>query len=120
MIIRTIRTAAPAATVVIATTAGAFAATAWADGKVSVKDEPAKWADTIDHLKNGEKVDVLDCFTKKGTKWCEIEDKWGNGGYVRASDLAFKAYKPKKPKKGKPGVEFCMGDTNFSFCLDSY
>jgi hypothetical protein len=86
--LRTLKIAALASTVILATTVGAFAYSAWSDGDSKVKDEPGKWADTVDYLHDGEKVEVLDCFKKKGTVWCEIEHK-GPDGYVRKSDLDF-------------------------------
>jgi uncharacterized protein YraI len=104
---RTLKTALLAATVVLGTTAGAFAATAWADGTVKMKEDPYKWADTIEILHHGDKVKVFKCFeNKKGQDWCKIKYD-GEVGYVRLSDLDFK-------KKWKGGdVEFDFGSGGF-------
>ena len=101
--------------VLLATTAGAFAATtAWADGKVKMKDDPYKSADTIEVLYDGDKVKVLGCFENDyGQDWCKIKYE-GDKGYVRLSDLSFKKY-----SKPDIEVEFCVGDPNFQFCVDA-
>ncbi len=99
---KTLKTAALALTLVLGTAGGAFAATAWADGSAKVKDEPKKWADTVDWLHDGEKVHVEWC----GEYYCFIEHK-GPDGYVRKADLDFKKW------DDDHDVEFCIGGGGF-------
>lgn len=103
---KTLKTAALAITLVLATAGGAFAATAWADGDSKIKEEPKKWADTVDYLHDGEKVDVEWC----GKHYCLIEHK-GPDGYVLKSDLNFK--KKKKKWDDDADIEFCIGGGGF-------
>jgi SH3-like domain-containing protein len=87
---RTLKATLIAATVLLGTTAGAFAASyAWADGKVKMKDDPWKSADTIEILHNGDKVKVFHCFENDWDQdWCKVRYD-GETGYVRLSDLDF-------------------------------
>ena len=101
---KTLKTTALAITLVLATAGSSFAATAWADGKTKVKDEPKKWADTIDYLHDGEKVYVEWC----GKHWCFVEKK-GPDGYVRKADLDFK----KSKWDDDADVEICIGGGGF-------
>ena len=87
---RTLKSTIIAAAVVLSTTVGAFAAQyAWSDGKSYMKDEPYKWADTIEVLHDGDKFKVFNCFkNNNGVKWCKGKHD-GEVGYIRLSDLDF-------------------------------
>ena len=87
---RTLKSTIVAAAVVLATTAGAFAYDiAYSDGKSYMKDEPYKWADTLEVLHDGDKFKVFKCFENDyGVKWCKGKHD-GEVGYIRLSDLDF-------------------------------
>jgi hypothetical protein len=99
MIKTALKTAAIAIVIVAGTAGASFAKTAWAEEDTKVKDDASKYADTIDWLYEGEKVDVEWC----GDYYCYVEHK-GPDGFVRKSDLEFK-----KGKKDDFDVEFCLG-----------
>ena len=101
----TLKTAAISLVLVVGTAGSAFAGVAWADGDSKVKDEPKKWADTIDWLYDGEKVHVDWC----GKYYCFIEHK-GPDGYVRKSDLNFKKW---DDDDHDVDVEICLGGGGF-------
>ncbi len=104
---RTLKTTLIAATVLLGTTAGAFAATtAWADGKAKMREHPAKWADVIEVLHDGDKFKVFGCFESNGTKWCKGKHG-GDVGYIRLSDLDF--------HNGGFEIDFDNGDVEFEF-----
>ncbi|MEO5807322.1 SH3 domain-containing protein [Devosia sp.] len=71
-----------AALAMMATTAGAFAATAYASTNVNVRSGPGGYYDAIDTLQRGEAVDVQYCRDS----WCFVE-KRGPDGWVSASYL---------------------------------
>jgi hypothetical protein len=105
---RTLKSTLIAAAVVLSTSAGAFAATtAWADGTVKMKDDPYKYADTLEVLHDGDKFKVFNCFENKhGVDWCKGKHD-GEVGYIRLSDLDF--------HNGGFEVDFDNGDVEFEF-----
>ena len=108
---RTLKIAALATAVVLVSTAGAFASTAWADGKVKMKDDPYKSADTIEILYDGDKVKVLGCFENEhGHDWCKVRHD-GEKGFVRLGDLNFK-------KKWDGDVEISFGSGGIEFEIE--
>jgi hypothetical protein len=72
-----------AALALLATTATAFAAPAYATGNVNVRSGPGTGYSRVDTLRRGEQVDVLEC---RGS-WCFIE-KRGPDGWVSANYLS--------------------------------
>lgn len=72
-----------AALALLATTATAFAAPAFATGNVNVRSGPGTGYSRVDTLRRGEQVDVQYC---RGS-WCYIE-KRGPDGWVSASYLS--------------------------------
>jgi hypothetical protein len=72
-----------AALALLATTATAFAAPAFATGNVNVRSGPGTGYSRVDTLRRGEQVDVLEC---RGS-WCFIE-KRGPDGWVSANYLS--------------------------------
>jgi hypothetical protein len=72
-----------AALALIATTAAASAAPAFATGNVNVRSGPGTYYAKVDVLRRGEQVDVLQC---QGS-WCYVE-KRGPDGWVSANYLA--------------------------------
>lgn len=72
-----------AALALLATTATAFAAPAFATGNVNVRSGPGTGYSRVDTLRRGEQVDVLEC---RGS-WCYIE-KRGPDGWVSANYLS--------------------------------
>lgn len=71
-----------AALALLATTATAFAAPAYATGNVNVRSGPGTGYSRVDTLRRGEQVDVIEC---RGS-WCYVE-KRGPDGWVSASYL---------------------------------
>lgn len=71
-----------AALALMATTAGAFAATAYATTNVNVRSGPGPQYRAVDVLQRGEAVDVQYC---RGS-WCLV-DKYGSDGWVSANYL---------------------------------
>lgn len=71
-----------AALAMMATTAGAFAATAYATTNVNVRSGPSSYYDAVDTLMRGETVDVQYCRDS----WCFVQ-KRGPDGWVSASYL---------------------------------
>lgn len=91
--------------VVLAATAGtAFAGYARIDDTTKVRDEPSKYADVLGYAYEGKKVWVAECYKA----YCYIEQKGGEDGWVRKSDLDFKY-----GKKADVDVEFCLGGGGF-------
>lgn len=72
-----------AALALLATTATAFAAPAYATGNVNVRSGPGTGYSRIDTLRRGEQVDVVQC---RGS-WCFVE-KRGPDGWVSANYLS--------------------------------
>ena len=72
-----------AALALLATTATAFAAPAYATGNVNVRSGPGTGYSRIDTLRRGEQVDVVQC---RGS-WCYVE-KRGPDGWVSANYLS--------------------------------
>ena len=72
-----------AALALLATTAAAMAAPAYATGNVNVRSGPGTGYSVIDTLRRGEQVDVQQC---RGS-WCYVE-KRGADGWVSSSYLA--------------------------------
>ena len=77
-----------AALALLATTATAFAAPAYATGNVNVRSGPGTHYGRVDTLRRGEQVDVQQC---RGS-WCYVV-KSGPDGWVSASYL----------ERGRPG-----------------
>lgn len=67
----------------LATTAAAFAAPAYATGNVNVRSGPGTYYGKVDTLQRGERVNVLEC---QGS-WCFVE-KSGPDGWVSANYLS--------------------------------
>nr|WP_233280905.1 SH3 domain-containing protein [Devosia oryziradicis] len=72
-----------AALALLATTASAFAAQAYATGNVNVRSGPGTGYSRVDTLRAGQQVDVIEC---RGS-WCYIE-KRGPDGWVSANYLS--------------------------------
>lgn len=72
-----------AALALLATTATAFAAPAFATGNVNVRSGPGTGYSRVDTLRRGEQVEVVEC---RGS-WCFIE-KRGPDGWVSANYLS--------------------------------
>jgi hypothetical protein len=72
-----------AALALLATTATAFAAPAYATGNVNVRSGPGTGYSRVDVLRRGEQVDVQQC---RGS-WCYVE-KRGPDGWVSANYLS--------------------------------
>ena len=72
-----------AALALLATTAAASAAPAYATGNVNVRSGPGTYYGAVDTLRRGDQVDVLQC---QGS-WCYVE-KRGPDGWVSANYLA--------------------------------
>lgn len=72
-----------AALALLATTATAFAAPAFATGNVNVRSGPGTGYSRVDTLRRGEQVDVVEC---RGS-WCFVE-KRGPDGWVSANYLS--------------------------------
>lgn len=114
----TLKTVTLSLVVLAGTVGSAFAGYARIDDTTKVREEPSKYADVIGYAKEGKKVWVGDC--EYG--YCYIEQKGGEDGWVRKSDLDFY-------KKGKKDadIEFCIGGGNWggggygygSFCVSN-
>ena len=72
-----------AALALLATTATAFAAPAFATGNVNVRSGPGTGYSRVDTLRRGQQVEVIEC---RGS-WCFIE-KRGPDGWVSANYLS--------------------------------
>ena len=113
-----IKTVALASTLVLATTAGAFASTAWIKTDTNVKNKPFHIAKVVAHADKGEKVWIDHC--KK--QFCLVE-RPGKDGWVLKSALTNK--KPLQPFQpfddlyNDAGFSFCVGDANAQFCLNA-
>ena len=101
-----IKTAALAAAVLVATVGGSFAATI--DGNTPVKDAPAKWANTVQWAQDGEHVKVLQC---QGG-YCLVKIN-GPDGWVKKADIDFNngGYNPGPfPPYGYPPYGYGYGN----------
>lgn len=118
MIKTALKTATIALVIVAGTAGAAFAKTAWADGDSAVRKGATKFHKVVNYIDDGQKVKVEFCKDNKfGVEWCKISIP-GKDGYVRRSDLDFK--KPKGWGKDFDGTfEMCLGDKNFSFCVEA-
>ena len=124
----TIKTAALASLVLVATTVGAFAATGHVTQDTKITKYPKYVAMGIGVAKEGEKVWIVDC---QGA-FCYIERKWGTDGWVLKSRLEVAAPNlPVPPQAPGPfpgffggyegaGVSFCVGGENASFCIQGH
>ena len=109
-----IKTVALASTLVLATTAGAFASTAWIKQDTDVKKKPFAIAQTIAHADKGEKVWIDNC----NVKFCFVK-RPGKDGWVRKNALTNKKpFQPFNGQFGNSGFSFCVGDANAQFCLN--
>jgi hypothetical protein len=104
-ITKTLKTAALSLVVLAGTAGAAFAGVAYVEDTTKVKEEPYKYADTIGYAKEGKKVWVEECFKS----YCYIEQKGGEDGWVRKSDLDFHWGK----KHDDVDVEVCLGGGGF-------
>lgn len=114
-----------------ATTASAFAVTAYATGAVNVRSGPGTGYRIIDTLHRGERVDIDYC---RGS-WCFVM-KSGPDGWVSASYLSRRGYYRddyfddydddfyiapriyrRYPYFYDPGFSACVGGPNAQFCL---
>ena len=96
-----LKTAALAAAILVATAGGSFAATI--DGNTKVLDAPHKWADVVQYAFDGQNVKVLQCQGK----YCYVKIA-GPDGWVRKSDIDF-GYIDPWPKNPNPGpVSACF------------
>lgn len=86
-----------AALALVATTASAFAAPAYATANVNVRSGPGTGYAAIDVLQRGEQVDVQDC---RGS-WCFVE-KRGPDGWVSANYLSRGGYDRPRPPHWDP------------------
>jgi SH3-like domain-containing protein len=78
-----LKSAALAATLLVATVSGSFAATMDSDAKLL--ESPHKWADIVSYVDEGDYVKLLDCGYGK---YCFVKID-GDKGYVRKSDIDF-------------------------------
>lgn len=121
MLAKTLKTAAIAATVILATTGASMAATwAWVDHDAKVKKNPGHIGPTVNWVEEGQKVKIVD--KKKNYYKLQIP---GQDGWVHADVLSF----------GKPGPfpgpfpaygygyggygsgQFCAQGDSVQFCL---
>lgn len=106
-----LKTAALAAAILVATAGGSFAATI--DGNTKVLDAPNKWASIVQYAFDGEYVKVLKCQGK----YCYVKIS-GPDGWVRKSDIDF-GYIDPWPKKGPKGpVSACFWGPYGYVCIN--
>lgn len=104
----TLKTAALAAAVVVATAGSSFAATyAFVDHDANVKNGHKSSSANVNWVAEGQKVKVIDSY---GT-WYKIQLP-GPDGWVRASTLDFDAW------DGPQDVSFCLSGPVASFCVN--
>ena len=84
-----LKTAAVAGVMLLATVSGAFAAHFSTDTKLL--DSPHKWADVVSYADEGDFVKVISC----GSSYCFVKYD-GDKGYVKKWAIDFD-YGPKKP-----------------------
>lgn len=112
-----------------ATTASAFAVTAYATSPVNVRTGPGTSYAIVDTLRRGERVDIDYC---RGS-WCFVEksgpDGWvsarylSRGGYYRDDYddfyIAPRRVYPPYPfyRRYDPGFSACFGGPNARFCV---
>jgi hypothetical protein len=124
-----------AALALIATTAAASAATAYATGNVNVRTGPGTYFPKVDTLHRGERVDVQHC---QGS-WCYVE-KRGPDGWVSANYLSrggnwhddddyWEPRPPRPPRPphwnpdpwpyypGNPHAQICFNGPHGYFCI---
>lgn len=113
-----------------ATTASAFAVTAYATDPVNVRTGPGTGYRIVDTLRRGERVDIDYC---RGS-WCFVT-KSGPDGWVSANYLSRRVYRdydddfyiyPRYPRypypypfyrRYDPGFSACFGGPNARFCI---
>lgn len=105
-----LKTAALAASILVATAGGSFAATI--DGDTKVLDAPHKWADVVQYAFDGEYVKVLQCQGK----YCYVKIN-GPDGWVRKSDIDFEFNNGPFPPKKSP-VQACFWGPYGYVCIN--
>ena len=111
MSFRTLKTAALATLVVVATAGASMAAQyAWVDHDANVKKKHLMASQTVNWVNEGQKVKIIGQWNN----WYKIQIP-GPDGWVRANKLDFH---PQFPGYGYGyGGSFCINGQNASFCL---
>ena len=103
-----IKTAALAATLVLATVTGSFAAKL--DDDTKLLDSPHKWADVVADVDEGDHVKILNCGYGK---YCYVKID-GDKGYVRKDAIDFG-----NKYDGDTDVKFCFSGPLGYVCASS-
>ena len=106
-----LKTAALAAAILVATAGGSFAATI--DGDTKVLDQPSKWADVVQYAYDGQYVKVLQCQGK----YCYVKIS-GPDGWVRKSDIDFDFNNGPFPPKNPSPVQACFWGPYGYVCIN--
>jgi SH3-like domain-containing protein len=104
-----LKTAALAATMLVATVGGSFAATL--DHDTKLLDSPHKWADVVSYVDEGDYVKVYGCGFGSGY-FCKVKID-GDKGFIRKDAIDW-GY-----SDDDYDVSFCVGGYYGSFCLAS-
>jgi uncharacterized protein YgiM (DUF1202 family) len=108
--LKTLKIAALAATVVLATAGASFAATyAWVDYDSNVRNNHSSQSSVINYVEEGQKVKVIDSHGN----WYKIQIP-GKDGWVKAGALDFDNW---NGPIDEPNASFCVAGPNAQFCI---
>ena len=107
---KTLKIAALAATVVLATAGTSFAATfAWVDYDANVRNNHANQSMVVNYVEEGQKVKVIDSWGN----WYKLQIP-GKDGWVKSGVLDFDNW---NPPNNNPNASFCINGPNAQFCI---
>lgn len=115
MFARTLKTAALATLVVVATAGASMAAQyAWVDYDANVKKKHHNISQTVNQVWEGQKVKIIGQWNN----WYKIQVP-GPDGWVKAGVLDFAPFPGPFPGYGYGGGSFCVNGQNAQFCLSA-
>ncbi len=113
MLTRTLKTAALAAALLVATAGASMAATwAWVDHDTYLYEYKNSSSDEVGYAWEGQKVKVL----ATSNSWAKVKAN-GDIGWVKKNKLDWQPDFVDFPGYGFGGGSFCAGGNNGSFCL---
>ena len=108
--LKTLKIAALATAVVLATAGASFAATyAWVDYDSKVRNSHTTQSSVVNYVEEGQKVKVLGSWGN----WYKIQIP-GKDGWVKAGALDFDNW---NQPNNNPNASFCVNGPNASFCI---
>lgn len=116
MFARTLKTAAIAAALVVATASASFAASAYVDYDAKVKSQPKNNSQTVNWVEEGQKVQIIG----QSGSWVKVKIP-GKDGWVKANalDYNYAPYPVYDDYGPNYGSSVCLGGKNASFCINA-